>query len=146
MSLCLNITNLRHNNSKSLKEPTPKQQKQRNPNNNPKTTKQNKAPLNAENVYDHTSMICYLELKLQQYNQSGIGKTPEFLIHSQAYSLDPGRNCKPSTFILFSVNLFLLLAFLFLLMSPFSFAYDFSLSEIFQGLKRLNFTVMEPGR
>lgn len=74
-------------------------------------------------------------------------KPQDFLIYSQAYSLDPGRNSKPSTFTPFSANLLLLLAFLFLfLMSPFSFAYDFTLSEILHGPKWLNFTVMEPGR
>lgn len=133
MSLCLNITNLTIQNlSKNKAQKTTKTKKLKQQS---KTTKQNKAPLNPENVYDCTSVICYLELKLQQYNKSGIGKAPEFLIHPQAYSLDPGRNCKPSTFILSSVHLFLLLAFLFLLMSPFFFAYDFPFQKFFKASK-----------
>lgn len=91
-------------------------------------------------------MTCCLELKLRQYKRSGIGKTPRFLNTLPSLFFRPRQNCKPSTFILFSVNLLLLSAFLFLLMSLFSFAYDFPLSQILHGPRRLNFTVMEPGR
>lgn len=92
-------------------------------------------------------MTCYLELKLQQYNRSGIGKTPRFL------------NILPSLFFSSRQKLQTIHIYSFFSESVVTVGFSFppsdeillfclwfSLSEILYGPKQLNYTVMVPGR